>query len=130
MNTLIPNGPRTSRNYRAVLTPGAVQDPSGHALATGHHLDLFILGGDANRDRKVDLQDLMILAANWQGTGKTFSQGDFNYDSIVNSADLGILAQKWQHRLDAPVVSVPVLSASVVRSASRTPARIAAQILA
>jgi predicted outer membrane repeat protein len=65
-------------------------------------LDFFILAGDANRDRIVDITDLGILATNWQQSPRTFSQGNFNYtDTIVDITDLGMLATNWQQSLPA-----------------------------
>jgi hypothetical protein len=51
--------------------------------------------GDANGDGAVDVGDLGILAANYGGTGKTWSQGDFNGDTLVDVGDLGILAAHY-----------------------------------
>jgi hypothetical protein len=53
------------------------------------------LAGDANGDGKVDVGDLGILAANYGGAGKTWSQGDFNGDGVVDVGDLGILAANY-----------------------------------
>ncbi len=89
-------------NYRITLPAGSVSDTAGNPLAADFTFDFFVLAGDANRDRIVDISDLGILATNWQGTGKTFSEGDFNYDGIVDITDLGILATSWQKSLPAP----------------------------
>jgi hypothetical protein len=51
--------------------------------------------GDANGDNKVDVGDLGILAANYGGTNKTWSEGDFNNDGNVDVGDLGILAANY-----------------------------------
>jgi hypothetical protein len=52
--------------------------------------------GDANRDSKVDVGDLGILAANYGLTaGATWEQGDFNGDQRVDVGDLGILAANY-----------------------------------
>jgi hypothetical protein len=51
--------------------------------------------GDANGDGMVDVGDLGILAANYGGSGKTWSQGDFNGDGQVDVGDLGILAANY-----------------------------------
>lgn len=115
MNTQLADG-----NYRARINAlGVTFD--GHPMAADHVFDLFILSGDANHDRTVDARDLVILANNWFGSGKTFSQGDFNYDGIVNQADLTIMAQKWQQKLDPP----PVAAASPAPAVAgrRTPVR-------
>jgi hypothetical protein len=51
--------------------------------------------GDANIDGMVDVGDLGILAANYGGSGKTWTQGDFNGDTFVDVGDLGILAAHY-----------------------------------
>ena len=51
--------------------------------------------GDANGDGMVDVGDLGILAANYGGSGKTWTQGDFNNDGLVDVGDLGILAAHY-----------------------------------
>jgi hypothetical protein len=51
--------------------------------------------GDANGDGMVDVGDLGILAANYGGSGKTWTQGDFNGDTLVDVGDLGILAAHY-----------------------------------
>jgi len=61
----------------------------------GLHKLVAPLPGDANGDNKVDVGDLGILAANYGGTGKSWSEGDFNYDGKVDVGDLGILAANY-----------------------------------
>ena len=56
---------------------------------------ITLLSGDANLDDKVDVGDLGILAANYGGTGKHWTQGDFNNDGKVDVGDLGILAANY-----------------------------------
>jgi predicted outer membrane repeat protein len=114
------NGVQPDGQYRATIPAGSVTDVSGSPLATDVLCNFFVLGGDANRDRKVDINDLAILAANWKGTGKVFGLGDFNYDGKVDAADLGILSTHWQQALPPPPASVPV---STVRAPRRTPVR-------
>jgi hypothetical protein len=56
---------------------------------------------DANRDRRVDFADLLIVAQNYGQTGRTFSQGNFDYsfDGSVGFGDLLILAQNYNASL-------------------------------
>lgn len=108
MNSSLADG-----NYQAT-----VSDVGGANV-----LSFFMLSGDANHDRKVDLYDLVVIATNWQGTGKTFAQGDFDYNGVVNSADLGILATHWQQKLDMPLPNSPILT-SARRPTSRSAVRI------
>jgi hypothetical protein len=51
------------------------------------------------------LTDFTILAANFNGTSKTFSQGDFNYDTNVDLTDFTILASKFNQTLAPAVVA-------------------------
>jgi len=54
--------------------------------------------GDANRDGRVNLQDLSALATNYGQTnltGDTWAKGDFNDDQAVNLQDLSILASNY-----------------------------------
>jgi hypothetical protein len=53
------------------------------------------VNGDANQDGAVDVGDLGILAANYGGAEKNWSQGDFNGDGAVDVGDLGILAANY-----------------------------------
>ncbi len=108
-------------NYRATLLAGSVSDTYGNVPASDYSFDFFVLGGDANHDRVIDIRDLYALATNYGGTGKTFSQGDFNYDGIVDGADLSILASHWQQSLATP--SAP-LASSVIQSARRIATRV------
>jgi hypothetical protein len=112
--------PRSDGNYRATLKAGSVADLAGNPLASDFTFDYFLLAGDANGDRIVDVTDLGILATNWQGSSKTLSQGDFNYDGKVDVTDLGILATNWQKILPAPSAAAPgsAVSAQIPRSVS------------
>jgi predicted outer membrane repeat protein len=108
-------------NYRANLAAGTITDVLGVPLEYDLLGDFYVLGGDANRDRVVDIRDLYIIATNWQGSGKVFSQGDFNYDGKVDAKDLGILSSHWQQALPPPPPAAPV---SIVRAPTRTAARV------
>jgi hypothetical protein len=103
---ILPDG-----NYQAVLPAGAVTDMAGRPTTQSSTASFFSLAGDANRDRIVDVTDLGILATNWQGAGKIFSQGDFNYDGKVDVTDLGSLATNWQRSLPTPSPSPSAASA-------------------
>jgi hypothetical protein len=114
-----PGSPISDGNYQFTLAAGAVSDLNGNSLSAQHQLSgptVFYLGGDTNRDRKIDVADLGILATNWQQSPRTFSQGDFDYTGTVDVNDLGILATKWQQSLassppgarSAPVRSRPI----------------------
>ncbi len=96
--------PLADGNYRARLIASGVINNGAQPMYEEYYLDFFVLVGDANHDRIVDITDLGILATNWQGSPRTFSQGDFNYDGIVDISDLGILATNWQKSLPAPAL--------------------------
>lgn len=130
--------PLVDGNYRATLAVGAVKDSSGNTFTQDYTFDFFVFAGDANHDRTVDATDLYILASNWYGSGKTFSQGDFNYDGVVDGKDLGILSVRWQQTLAPPpppapaqpMSALPPVAASVAKRApARAPARTAASDL-
>ena len=112
-------------NYRASLNPAGITDLAGNPLRSGSLLDFFVLAGDANRDRTVGFNDLVIVAQHYNQTGGgTFSTGDFNYDGNVGFADLVILAQRYNVTLPAPaqpVVSAQPVLASVTAASSKSP---------
>ena len=91
-------------NYRATLPAGSVNDAAGNPLATDYTFEFFVLAGDANHDRVVDVRDLGILAQHYGQSGPTigFEDGDFNGDGVVDVKDLGILAQQYGRSLAAP----------------------------
>jgi hypothetical protein len=61
----------------------------------------YTASGDANLDRVVDTSDFNILASDFGGTGKRWSQGDFNYDSMVDTLDFNELASNFGYALPA-----------------------------
>jgi hypothetical protein len=83
-------------DYTATVAAAGIADPYGNALAGETELSFFVLAGDANRDRRIDVMDLGIVASNWGKTGLTFGDGDFDYSGVVNVFDLGALATSWQ----------------------------------
>lgn len=90
-------------NYRFRLPAGAVADPSGNALLADYDfqtVDTFILAGDANRDRAVNIADFSIVASRFNLPG-TFLQGDFNYSGTTDIGDFAILASRFNTQLAA-----------------------------
>jgi hypothetical protein len=51
--------------------------------------------GDATKDGHVNVDDLGVLASNYDGTGKVWTQADFTADGAVNVDDLGVLASNY-----------------------------------
>lgn len=92
---ILPDG-----QYRATLPAGSVADVNGNPLAEAMILDFFVLAGDANRDRVVNIADFSILASRFNQPG-TFSQGDFNYSGTVEIGDFSILAARFNTTLPA-----------------------------
>ncbi|HEY7115108.1 MAG TPA: hypothetical protein VH475_00895, partial [Tepidisphaeraceae bacterium] len=93
-NGVLPDG-----NYHGRLLAAGAADLFGNSLITDAPFDFFILAGDANHDRAVDFNDLVVLAQNYNTPAKTFAQGDFNYDGTVDFNDLVILAQRYNTTL-------------------------------
>lgn len=87
---ILPDG-----DYRATLPAVAATDAAGNPLAGDVVVDFFVMQADANRDRRVGFEDLVLLAQNYGQPGKTFGQGDFNYDGNVGFDDLVLLAQRY-----------------------------------
>jgi CSLREA domain-containing protein len=77
------------------------QLPDGNYRATigGQSVDLFVLAGDFNRDRTVNFDDLLLLAANYNQSGKDNARGDASYDGTVNFDDLLLLAANYNRSL-------------------------------
>jgi hypothetical protein len=100
----VPGGILPDGNYRVVISDVSVSDFAGNPLLPATKLDFFVLAGDANRDRKVDVADLGIFASNWQLSPRPFSLGNFDYSAngLVDVNDLGMLASNWQKVLPQP----------------------------
>jgi hypothetical protein len=103
-------------NYRVALGANGVRDTSDNPLAADGTLDFFVLAGDANGDRVVNFDDLLVLAKNYNGVNETWADGDFNGDGVVNFDDLLVLAKNYNKVLDAPPppppAPAPVLAAA------------------
>jgi hypothetical protein len=55
----------------------------------------YTLFGDADLNGVVDVNDLNLLALDWQ-TNANWSGGDFDHNGFVDASDLGLLALNWQ----------------------------------
>ena len=84
-------------NYTGMKSANLKTGKSGNLAQIGvHKLAPAVIAGDANRDGKVDVSDLGILAANYgASSGATWMTGDFNGDGKVDVSDLGILAANY-----------------------------------
>jgi outer membrane protein assembly factor BamB len=129
-------------NYALTIPTGLLTDAAGNALdgdgdaqSGGDFTFAFYeLAGDANRDRVVNFSDLLVLAKNYNGTGKTWADGDFTGDGVVNFADLLILARNYNKTLPAAAtaanaafaaepIDAPALAASFGLAAPEVSAR-------
>jgi hypothetical protein len=84
----VPAAPDTGNGTAPIVDMGAYEATPAPTLV-----------GDANYDHVVDFNDLVILAQNYNTTGKTWSQGDFNGDGSVDFNDLVLLAQHYNMSL-------------------------------
>ena len=90
---IVPDG-----NYRVDIF---ASDAAGNAMTSPYTFNFFILYGDSDRDRDVDIADFSNLASNFNLSNKSFAQGDFNYDGTVGIADFSILASRFNQTLPA-----------------------------
>src|SRR3954447_3534955 len=68
----------------------------------------YTYAGDSNLNGTVDLTDFTYLAANFNGTGKTWLQGDYNYDRNVDLTDFTLLASNFNELLPGPSLRAAV----------------------
>ena len=59
--------------------------------ASGFRLTSIVLTGDANRDGRVDINDLTVVLANYNQTGMAWSDGEFTGHGTVDINDLTIV---------------------------------------
>jgi hypothetical protein len=95
---------------------------NGEPMVSDVVLDFFVLPGDANADRRVNLDDFNILAANFGTSGNDFTQGNFDYDleGVVNLSDYNILAANFGAYLPEPVAAPGIVTVTVMGSSSTT----------
>jgi autotransporter-associated beta strand protein len=68
---------------------------AGQSIDNTSVLVRYTAYGDANLDGIVDTTDFNLLAANFSGTGKRWSQADFNYDGSTDTVDFNLLASNF-----------------------------------
>jgi len=98
----LPGGVLPDGNYTATLAAGTVLDAFGNSNADATVVPFFVLAGDVDHSRSVNLDDFTALAANFGLTGRIFSQGDLSYDGSVNLDDFTILAAAFGTSLPLP----------------------------
>ncbi|HRK29852.1 MAG TPA: PQQ-dependent sugar dehydrogenase [Tepidisphaeraceae bacterium] len=97
----LPGGQLPRGNYSAVFASGNAEDAFGNTVRGETTVSFFVLPGDANHSRTVDLNDFTALAASFGLPGRVFSNGDFNYDGLVNLDDFTVLAVAFGDSLPA-----------------------------
>ncbi|MFT3788441.1 MAG: polysaccharide lyase family protein [Tepidisphaeraceae bacterium] len=112
---MLPDG-----NYRATFAAGNASDAAGNSNALAYNMDFFVLAGDVNRDHTVNFTDLLVLAANYGSSGRTYSQGDLNYDGSVDFGDLLILAAKYGTTLAGTIDGASAASQAVEKASTIT----------
>jgi hypothetical protein len=83
------------------------QSFAGQQIDSSSILIRYTYAGDGNLNGSVDLTDFTYLAANFNGTAKTWLQGDYNYDGSVDLSDFTFLASNFNQAFagdDAGVV--------------------------
>jgi len=103
-NFAFPRGTLPDGNYRAVLGSAGIADRWGNTMAQDKAVKFFILQADANRDRRVDDQDVEPLVAHF-GSPNVFSNGDFDYSGMVDSMDLGVFLAQRGKSVPAPALA-------------------------
>jgi hypothetical protein len=66
----------------------------------------YSLLGDSNFDNKVNTLDFNVLAANFGGSSKRWTQGDFNYSGTTDSIDFGLMVANFGASLPASTPSL------------------------
>ena len=102
--TLTFAAPLPDGNYNIRAAAAGITNAGGQAMASDAVLDFFVLAGDANRNRSVEIGDFSILASRFNVPG-TFTQGDFNYSGRTEIGDFAILASKFNTTLPAAAVA-------------------------
>jgi hypothetical protein len=104
-------------NYTAIINPRNVTDAAGNWIAP-YQEDFFVLAGDANHDRAVDLTDFTTFSINFNHTGASFDHADFNYDGVVDLADFTIMAARFNTVLPPAPALTPSLSQAVAAASA------------
>ncbi|HQY87512.1 MAG TPA: PQQ-dependent sugar dehydrogenase, partial [Tepidisphaeraceae bacterium] len=114
---ILPDG-----DYTATLDGTGITNIAQTPLGNDYVAEFFVLAGDLNRDRKVDFEDLLVVAQNYDESGQTFTGGNVDYsdDGKVDFSDLLIVAQHYGIDLDnaarvAPIKPRPVVTPMRVR---------------
>lgn len=95
---------------QGIALPQVPTDMDGSARASSPDIgadERSLHGGDANKDGKVDVVDLGVLAKYYDtAAGATWAMADFSGDGAVDVVDLGVLAKNYDWT-GAPAGAVP-----------------------
>jgi len=91
MSTMAESNPSYGIGYADSADPG---DPAG--LSSGTIEIMYTLLGDANLNGKVNGEDFVLMAANFNhAVTNGWDEGDFNYNGAVNGEDFVLLAENF-----------------------------------
>ena len=107
-----------SGRYSLSVGTKTISDAGGNDVAAGVKGSFGFMTADFNSSGATDFNDLLILAANFNTSGKTFAQGDANYDGGVNFNDLLLLAANFNKSL--PIAMAPAASLLAAAPAQTT----------
>jgi regulation of enolase protein 1 (concanavalin A-like superfamily) len=94
-------------DYRATVSAAGIEDAAGLPMPADAAFDFFAMLGDITGDRRVDFDDLVVIAQNYDApTGQTFATGDLTGDGAVDFNDLTLLAQRYDQALPPPLMPV------------------------
>jgi hypothetical protein len=117
-------------NYESILSSPGITDMGGanhlDGNATTTELDpdhedfvypFFIMRGDANHDRVINIDDYGTIDRNVGQSGSVFGyfNGDFNYDQLINSDDYYII----DHNFGTVLPPMPTAPNSLIANAAR-----------
>jgi GH18 family chitinase len=100
-------------DYVLRIPAGSISDTAGNSLGDDYIVPFFILDGDVNHDRAVDINDFNLLAGNFGKGGMLFSQGniDRSGDGMVNIMDFNVLATTFGKSMPEPAAPASVSTA-------------------
>lgn len=102
------NGVPADGDYRITVNAAGVADPSGNVMVSSASRSFHVMAGDANRNRVVNFDDLLIVASNYNASPREFTQGDFDFSGRVDFSDLLVLAARYNFVLPGSAAPVSV----------------------
>jgi hypothetical protein len=102
LHNAVPGAQTVALGYAEASAVGISGSFSGQTLTDATNVVIrYTYTGDSNLDGTVDTVDFNLLASNFSGSGKDWSQGDYNYDGNVDSVDFNLLASNFSLTLPA-----------------------------